>query len=122
MDVDEALAIADEPLAPKVVAAQVLAAEVRRLRTPMAPMTYGLDDTRALLAAQMRITQHLHEEARKLRAENADLRARITTGGPPAPFTPGWERGPSSRPPTAPPALDEVDLLAVDYTDEPPPR
>lgn len=64
----------------------------------------------------------LYEEARLLRAEVADLRERITTGGPPAPFTPGWERGPSSRPPTAPPALDEVDLLAVDYTDEPPPR
>lgn len=30
-------------------------------------------------------------EVRRLRAENAELRRRVTLGGPPAPMSPTWE-------------------------------
>jgi hypothetical protein len=52
-------------------------------------MTYDLDDTRALLLAQMQITQHLHEQRRadvaeleRLRAMEQRARRRLNVTGP----------------------------------------
>lgn len=50
-----------------------------------------------------------------LQNEVAVRRASVTTGGLPAPFTEGWERGDSSRPPTAPP---EELMVALPVSDE----
>lgn len=49
-------------------------------------------------------------EVLELRAELEQRRASVTTGGPPPGITPGWTRGPSSRPSTAPPEPEEVEL------------
>jgi hypothetical protein len=43
----------------------------------------------------------LLSDLRALLDEREQLRARRTTGGPPAPITKGWESGPSSSPPSA---------------------
>ena len=50
------------------------------------------------------------EEMQRLRAELATYRERVTTGGPPPGFTEDWRNGASSRPSTAPPLPDEVEL------------
>lgn len=62
------------------------------------------DDARALL-----------DELDALRAELDQYRERVTTGGPPAPFTPDWQPGDSSRAPTAPP--EEI-VVALPVSDE----
>jgi hypothetical protein len=49
------------------------------------------------------------------RAELAARRASVTTGGPGAAYNEyGWQNGPSSRPPTAPPEPEEVELPVSD--------
>lgn len=69
--------VVDDPYEQQLAAREDQAAELDRLRAEVkwlrggddpAPMTYGLDDTRALLVAPMQITQHLHEQARVERA------------------------------------------------------
>lgn len=69
-----------------------------------------LDTLRAVAESVETASDHntaLIRENDRLRAELERYRATVTTGGPPAPFTPGWQPGDSSRPPTAPP-VDEV--------------
>lgn len=64
----------------------------------------------------------LAAEVQKLRKELERYRSTVTTGGPPPASTEDWRNGPSSRPSTAPPDPEVVQLPAVDYVDEPPPR
>jgi hypothetical protein len=59
----------------------------------------------------------LQNENIELRRELEARRASVTTGGLPAPFTEGWERGDSSRPPTAPPEPEEL-VVALPVSDE----
>lgn len=85
----------------KLQEGSVLAVEVEHLRAENARL-------RVVSEATERMVRDVLEQ-------NQLLRERVTTGGPPAPFTENWERGDSSRPPTAPP---EELVVALPVSDE----
>lgn len=76
------------------------------------------------LGLQEEVTRQVAERADELRAELEIRRATVTTGGPAPALTQQWENGPSTRPPTAPPEPEVVQLPRhpVHYIDEPPAR
>lgn len=90
----------------------VLAREVLALRR-------RVDELRPAAAHGARnppeVIEEMRETIARLERELATYRETVTTGGPGVPFTEGWERGDSSRPPTAPP--EEI-TVALPVSDE----